>query len=248
MPSALESMIMELRGRRECQSCGAQWSYFETESIACPECGSPRSTAVDDGAVHTGTDATLDLGPARAAVEAEPLDRVAESAVEAARSYRQDLGFVSGGKLRPMPTEALVAGEVETVGATVGRRLQVTDAEEAHFLALLRAPVDGERPGPADVPETLHAERGLAVSRTVGDYRRDLRAYLKYPDDTIDAEVAGALSAIRARRKRIDALDGDVEPRQAERLVAAIRDLYAYLERDDEAALARIDQRLSDPR
>jgi hypothetical protein len=58
------------------------------------------------------------------------------------------------------------------------------------------------------------------------------------------APLARALSTLRTHRKRIAALEGDVEPRRAERLVGATRDVYASLARDDEAALARLDERL----
>jgi hypothetical protein len=237
---------MELRGERECRECGRRWSYFETESIACPDCGSPRSVSVDEATVHTGTRATLDLSDARGAVDEGPLDRVATLAVEAAREYRRESGFVAGGDLRPLDDEALLAAEVETVGTTLSRALQHTDEAEHYFLTLLRAPVDGERPGPDAVPDALRAERGLAVSRAVGEYRRDLRASVD--EDSVDAPLASALSAIRAHRERIDALDGDVEPREAERRVGAVRDVYAYLQRDDEAAIARIAERLPDRR
>ncbi len=239
---------MELRGQRECRDCGKRWSYFETESVTCPDCGSPRSTAVDDATVHTGTAVDLDLSAARDAIDDEPIDHVAEQAANAARAYRRELGFVAGGDLRPLDDESVLAAELETVGTTLSRRLEWTDEEAAHVVALLRASVDDERPGPAAVPDSLRAERGLAISRAVGDYRRDVRAYLDGLDeDPVDAEVARALSAIRAHRKRIDALDGNVEPRQAERLLAAVRDLFAYLDRDDEAALVRIRERLDEP-
>jgi hypothetical protein len=240
---------MELRGSRECRDCGTQWSYFETESITCPDCGSPRSTAVDDGAVHTGSEADLDLADARAAIDDQPIARVGELAASAARSYRQSVGFVAGGELRALDDEYVLAAELETVGSRLARRLEITDDEEAHLLALLRASVDGERPGPAAVPASLQASRGLAISRAVADYRRDVRDYLGGLDeDPLDGELASSLSAIRARRKRVDALDGNVDPREAERLLAAVRDLYAYLDRDDEAALVRIRERLDDSR
>ena len=233
---------MELRGERECRACGTRWSYYETEGVECPDCGSLRSVAVDEGSVHTGGDANLDLSDARAAVDEEPLDRVATLAAEAARDYRRDVGFVFGGDLRPLPDEYLLAAEVEAVGSRLAREMQVTEAAEHYFLTLLRVPVDGERPGPGAVPAELRAERGLAVSRAVDAYRRDLRTYLA----DVDGDLATAFSAIRAHQKRVDALDGDVEPRTAERLVGAIRDVYAYLERDDEAAIVRIEQRLPD--
>jgi DNA-directed RNA polymerase subunit RPC12/RpoP len=39
---------MKIRGERECKDCGARWSYYETGSVSCPECGSRRSVGVDD--------------------------------------------------------------------------------------------------------------------------------------------------------------------------------------------------------
>jgi len=235
---------MELRGERECRACGTRWSYYETGAIACPDCGSLRSVAVDDGAVHTGGDATLDLGEARAAVDEASVDRVATAAADAARDYRRDVGFVSGGDLRNLPDDYLLAAEIEAVGSRLARELQVSETAEHYLLTLLRVPVDGERPGPDAVPTELRAERGLAVSRAVDAYRRDLRAYV----EDVDGDLASALSAVRSHQKRIEALDGDVDPRTAERLVGAIRDVYAYVERDDEAALARIAERLPDRR
>lgn len=233
---------MELRGERECQSCGTHWTYYETGAIECPDCGSVRSVSVGESAVHTDSEATLDLEAARSAVDQEPIGRVAEMAAEAGREYRQAAGFVAGGDLQPLDDAYLLAAELESAGSRLSRDLQVSDQAEHYFLGLLRASADGERPGPDAVPEDLRAARGLAVSRSVEDYRRDLRAYL----DEVDADLAPALSVVRSHQKRLDALDGDVAPRTAERLVGAVRDVYAYLERDDEAALVRIDERLGD--
>lgn len=229
---------MEIRGERECCECGTRWSYFETGSVACPDCGDLRSVGVGDRAGHTAGAADLDLGPALSALGEEPLGRVAELAAEAAREYRRRAGFVDAGDLRQLSETYLLAAELETVGATLARSMRPSDAAEGHLLALL----GGDRPAPADVPAELAAERGLAVARAVGDYQRDLRTYL----DQQPGPLARALSAVRARRKRIEALDGDVQPREAERLVRATRDLFAYLADDDEAALARIDERFGE--
>lgn len=233
---------MDIRGERECQTCGARWSYFDTGEIACPDCGSARSVGVGERRTHTGGRSELDLSDARAAVETEPIDQVADLAVEAARGSVRAAGFVDGGNLRPLADEDLLARELEAVGSALSHAMRVSDDEEHYLLALLRAPVEDGRPGPDEVPDALTPARGLAVARAVGDYHRDLRSYLSDPG----GDLATALSAIRARRKRIEALDGDVDPRKAERLVGAIRDVYAYLERDDEAALARITERFRD--
>lgn len=233
---------MDIRGERECQACGARWSYFETSDVACPECGSVRSVGVGERTTHTGGRPSLDLSAARSAVDAEPLTRVAELATEDARAYVRESGFVTAGDLRPLADEDLLAREIEAVGSHLARSMRTSDQEEHYLLELLRAPIEDDRPGPTDVPDALAPARGLAVARAVGDYQRDLRTYLDEPD----GDLATALSAIRARRKRIDALDGDVEPRYAERLAGATRDVYAHLVRDDEAALARVHERLRD--
>lgn len=233
---------MEIRGERECRECGTRWSYYETGSVACPACGSVRSVGRGERAVHTAGGAALDLCPARAAVEDEPIGRVADLAADAGREYRRAAGFVDAGDLQPLDDTFLIAAELETVGAAIEREMRVDADEEAYLLELLRAPVSGARPDPERVPESLAAARGLAVCRAVEDYVRDLRRVAPEPS----RPLARALSQLRAHRKRIEALDGDVEPRAAERIVDATRDVYAYLERDDEAALARVEERLRD--
>jgi hypothetical protein len=86
-----------------------------------------------------------------------------------------------------------------------------------------------------DVPESLRAERALAAAAAVETYLTDLRRVREDREESVDR----VLSAVTARRKRIEALDGDVEPAEAETLVRAVQDLSAYLREDDETALAR---------
>jgi hypothetical protein len=231
---------MEIRGERECRNCGTRWSYYETGSVACPSCGSVASVGRGERAPHTAGGSPLDLAPVREAVDDEPLACVAELAAETGRDYRRTAGFVDAGELQPLDDTFLLAAELETVGRHLGRAMQVDEAERAYLLALLRAPLEDERPAPDGVPRGLAPARGLAVCRALDAYLADFK--LVYADP--DRPVARALSTLRANRKRVEALDGDVEPREAERLVGATRDLYAALERDDEAALARIDERL----
>ncbi|MFB6311067.1 MAG: TFIIB-type zinc ribbon-containing protein [Salinirussus sp.] len=231
---------MEIRGDRECRDCGTRWSYFETGSVACPSCGSVISTGQGDRAEHTAGGVALDLSEARSAIDEKPLPQVADLAADAGRAYRRAAGFIDAGTIAPLDDTYLIAVELQTVGAEVRRSMRLEDAVTEYLIALLRAPLEDDRPGPATVPEGLTSARGLAVCSAVDDYLSDLRRVV----DTAAEPLARPTSRLRAHRKRIEALDGDVDPRVAERLVGATRDLYAFLERDDEAALARIDERL----
>jgi uncharacterized Zn finger protein (UPF0148 family) len=231
---------MKLRGERECADCGATWSYYETGSITCPECGSIKSVGVGERVEHTDSPDALDLSPARRQVDAEPTATVAETAAEQAREYLRTAGFVHAGELQPFGDTYLLAAELRRVGATLARTMRTDDDEELYLLSLLRGATDGERPAPGEVPDSLRAERGLAIAATVEAYLSDVRRLHDDPDEP----VAELLSALRARRKRIEALDGDVEPTEAETLVRATRDLATYFRMDDETALARAGERL----
>jgi uncharacterized Zn finger protein (UPF0148 family) len=229
---------MEIRGERECAACGTRWSYYETGSVECPACGSLRSTGVGDRAEHTASPVEFDLTPLRSAVDADPLEEVGERAAERAAEYVRRAGFVDAGELRPLADTYLVAAELRRVGSYVARTLRLAEPEEAYFLRLLRGDTDG-RPPAAEVPESLAPERALAVTASVDAYLGDLRRVLEEPEPP----VTRVLSALDSRRKRVEALDGEVELDEAERLVRAVADLHAYLGEGEEAALARAQER-----
>lgn len=231
---------MEIRGERQCTACGRHWSYYETGEVSCPACGSARSVSVDDPEPHTAGTATLDLSPVREQVDEEPLRAVADEAASVAAAYLRSAGFVHAGELQPLGSTYLAAAELRRVGATLGRLMDISDAEELYLLDLLRGADTGHRPDPADVPGTLHAERGLAVAAAVDVYLSDIRRVRGSEDRPLDR----ALSAIRTRQKRVEALDGEVDPGEAERLVRAIRDVSAYWREDDAGALDRATGRL----
>lgn len=231
---------MEIPGRRECRSCGSRWSYYETGSVSCPECGSLHSRGLGERAEHTAGPAQLDLSAPLAALEAEPLETVARRAAEAAAEYVRQAGFVHAGELRPLGETYLAAAELRRVGTTVSRSMRVPEADRLYFLSLLRGASEGERPPPEEVPDGLRADRGLAVAAATAAYVSDLRGVLPEPGPDLTA----VLSALRARRKRVEALDGDVDPVEAERLVWACRDLGVAVREDDETALARARERL----
>lgn len=231
---------MEIRGERECTDCGERWSYYETGEVQCPACGSVKSVGVGERAEHTDGPVGLDLSGVRNAVDTATTEELAERASEEAAEYVRRAGFVHAGQLERLDDTYLAAAELRRVGAELARRMRVNEAAELYLLELLRTADSGERPAPGEVPASLHAQRGLAVAAAVDAYTSDVRRVYDDPD----REVSRVLSGVRAERKRVEALDGDVDPERAEAVVRALRDLYAYLETDDEAALARAQQRV----
>lgn len=234
---------MKVRGRRECKECGAGWSYFDTGEVSCPDCGSLHSVGVDsDRVLHTATPASLDLAPVRDRVDEEPLRRVAERAADAASEFTRGYGFVDTGELQSLDDTYLAATELRHVAGELARRIDVTDAEERYLVSLLRAD-EGTRPDIGDVPDSARAMRGLAYANAVEAYRSDLRTYL---EERPDEAARSALGRLYEHVKRVQALDGDVPPCEAERLVATARDVGRYLVDGSEADLATARQRLDD--
>jgi len=234
---------MKIRGERECQECGTRWSYYETGSVVCPDCGSIRSVGLDDPTEHTAGNAQLDLTEIRALVDDQSLADVAETAAERCREYVRQCGFVSGGQLHPLDDTYLAAVELRLAGEEVARAMRLTDDEEYYFLELLRGADAGERPPADEVPSSMRTVRGLAYARAVDAYRSDLRRYLdEHPDDT----VRSLLTTLRDHQKRIEALDGDVSPRTAGELAYVVRAIGRAVADDDETALAEAQRRLDE--
>jgi uncharacterized Zn finger protein (UPF0148 family) len=232
---------MKIRGQRKCKSCGNRWSYYETGSVACPACGGLESVGTEEErSLHTATAATLDLAPVRTALDSEPLRRLAERAGDRARAFTRGYGFIEAGELRDLDDTYLTAMELRSVAGELARRMDVDHDEELYFTALLRAD-EGERPAPGEVPSAMRSLRGLAYANAVKEYRSDLRTYLQeHPDPTVD----GAVERLSNHVKRIRALQGDVTPKESERLVAAARAVGRYVSEGDEGALVRAEERL----
>ncbi|MFC7098751.1 DUF7117 family protein [Halobaculum marinum] len=247
---------MEVRGERECTDCGTRWSYFETGSVACPDCGSLRSVGTGERRRHTDTPAELDLDGVLVRLDETPLAALVDDIKEGCRTYLRKRGFIRGGDLAPLDDAYLAAAELRhaadvygriagpgggRAAATMGSRGPegaspgVTDDEEWYVTSLLRAADTGERPTAADVPPRMREARGLAAAEAVLAYRQDVAAYL---DDYPDAEARRTLGAVRDRAKRVEALEGDIEPAEADALVAAAVELGRYLITDDLDALA----------
>ncbi|MFC5972938.1 TFIIB-type zinc ribbon-containing protein [Halomarina salina] len=233
---------MKIRGRRECADCGHRWSYYETGEVACPDCGSLRSTGVDDRTEHTDSAVRLDLTDARNRVDDDLLD-AASDAAEACREFVRQSGFIHAGELRPLSDTYLAAAELAAVSRSLDRSMRVSDAEELYLLSLLRGADLDDRPGPSDVPDSLRSPRALAYAKAVSDYRSDLRTWL---DDHPDDAANGVLQSIAEHVRRFEALDGEVSPADSERLVRATQDIGDYLREGDEGALATAKGRLAD--
>lgn len=232
---------MEIRGERECTECGTRWSYYETGSVNCPQCGSIHSVGTDEERKHhTATPTSLDLTPHRAEVDARPLREIAADAAEDCRDYLRQSGFVHADELCELDETYLAAAELRHVADIAERAMRLDDREERYLLELLERADSGERPDSDDVPRSMRAARGLAAVDAIETYRREIRTLFDEPEPA----VRSVLESLDERTRRIESLEGDVEPTTADGLVAAARELGRYLRDGDESALVRAESRL----
>lgn len=235
---------MKVRGTRECQACGTVWSYYDTGSVTCPDCGSLRSVGVDDRTRHTDAATDLDLTDHSLAIgDADGIPREAVDDLKRdLRAYLRKRGFVHGGELRPLDDTYLAAGELLQAIDVYHRLREPTEVDRLYLLDLLSGAANGDRPAPEDVPENLRAARGLAYARAIDEFRDDFVAFLE--DDPHPAARA-VVGAVRDRARRVEALQGDVDSASVERLVTAIREVVRDVRNEDEGALARARDRVS---
>ena len=239
---------MEIRGDRECKRCGTRWSYYDTGSVACPDCGSVHSVGIEpERTLHTDAPVEFDLTPVRSLVGEVPRAELTEELAETAREYVRKRGFVNAGELRPLDDTYLAATEAVHVADVVGRAMTLSEAEEWYFLEVLRGADRGDRPDPDDVPSSLRDARGLAYATAVREYRRDLSQWLDATDAVPGEEFARTpVETLGDHTKRIQALQGDVPPETAETLIEATRALSAYLRAEDPDGLDACRDRLQE--
>lgn len=234
---------MKIRGERECKECGAQWSYYETGSVECLACGSLHSVGVEaERKLHTASAAELDLTTALARLDGpRGLEESAEAAAETCRQWLRQQGFLRGGELLTLADTYLAAAELANAAGEVARRMSIDDDEEYYYTQLLQGAEAGERPSPGTVPESMHEARGLAVAESASEYVTDVRTYLdEHPDETARTLV----ERLADHTKRIEAIDGAVDPEEAERLVDAARALWRYIAEEDETAVLEAENAL----
>ncbi|MFB6081031.1 MAG: hypothetical protein ABEJ81_08545 [Haloferacaceae archaeon] len=231
---------MEVRGERECAECGCRWSYYDTGSVSCPDCGSLRSRGVGERAEHTATPADLDLSTHRTAVDEGSLADAADDLKTDLRRYVRRRGFIDGGDLRDLDDTYLAAAELLQVADAYARTRDPDESARLYALSLLGGADDGERPAPEDVPDSLRAARGLACAEAILTYRGEVVDWL----DGRTGPGRRTLGRIAERAKRVRALQGDVPPVEVEALVRATREVVAYLRDGDETALATARDRL----
>lgn len=232
---------MRVRGERECTDCGTQWSYYETGAVTCPNCGSLRSVGVSERERHTAGPVPFDLTEARELADAGNRAEAARSAASACAEYVRRRGFVRGGELLELDDTYLAANELRHVADVWKRALRVSDEAEIYVLSLLGGADRGERPEPETVPEPMRAARGLAYADAVRTYRREVGAYL---GDDPNPEAAAVSGTLAEHVKRVQALDGDVDPRSAETLVRVARDVGRAIREDNDGALVVARDRL----
>ncbi|MFB6113382.1 MAG: TFIIB-type zinc ribbon-containing protein [Halodesulfurarchaeum sp.] len=238
---------MEVRGKRECRECGTHFSYFETGSVACPECGSIRSVGRGERLRHTDQPVDLDLSHAKTVAADRSLREAAEAANEAARSYVHSRGFIKGGELEPLDETYVAAEELRHVASAIRRRQSLGEHTEYYFLQLLDGAPSGSRPEGEAVPEDLEPARGLAVATAVRAYRGELRTW--FEDEPTPDAIRGPLDRLDSHTRRIEALDGAVDLQSAEVLLEAARGIGDFLRAEEgtealkraESSLDRLD-------
>lgn len=192
---------MKVRGERECQACGARWSYYEIGSVECPDCGSLVSVGVGKRSAHTDAAVTLDLSAHRArfgdATSTLPTEGVEDLKADL-REYTRKRGFIRGGELRPLDTTYLAARELLEAVDLYDRLRDPTDRDDEYLLTLLGEADAGERPPAESVPDTFREARGMAAVHAVTEYRSDLLTFL------------GELEASNGdETEKLEASDGD---------------------------------------
>lgn len=241
MPVAV--IRMEIRGQRECQSCGERWSYYDTGSVTCPACGSIRSVGVDERSRHTDGNVSLDLAAAQSAAADDEYRAASELAREASAEYVRTRGFIDDGRLRPLDDVFVAAQELRRVAAALNRALDPSATDRRYFLTLLQGAPDGTRPARDMVTARMRPARGLGSASAVDAYIREVSTW--HADHGDAPGVASPLGRLRDHVRRVRALDGDVDPVDADRLVTAAHALGRYVvdgvASDREEAVAALD-------
>ena len=266
--TASATLGMKIRGQRVCQACATEWSYYETGSVACPNCGSLRSVGRDDDRqLHTDTPAALPLAQFQARIAEESVAEYAADLKAVLREYTRKRGFINGGELQPLDDRYLTARTLLHTVDILARRREPTADAELYLLSLYETLADDAADAATDaddaetavndvadavdaddaeltaaqVPSELQEAWGLAAADAVAAYCSDLRTWL---DATPDDAAATTLGDLRDHVNRLNALQGDVEPAVATDVVEGARAVGRYLRTGDDDALTAARDRL----
>ncbi len=234
---------MKIRGDRRCKDCGQRWAYYDTGSVACPECGSLRSVGVDERKQHTANPVTLDLTRHHEALDSGTVAKEADPLKRALREYIHRRGFIHTGELIDLDDTYLAVHEFLHAIDVYARRRTATDAERLYLHTLLRNAESKSRPDESEVPESMTAARGLAYADAVDAYRREVSTWL---DEHPNPEARKALGVVAEHARRVHALNGSVPLDESEALVLATKDVASALRTGDESALETATLRFGD--
>jgi hypothetical protein len=107
------------------------------------------------------------------------------------------------------------------------------DAALGYDLSLLNAAIrDWRPPDPNEVPRERHRHRGLGYSLALGAYLRDLKAWLEAKVRTEDGTRV-VIGEIEEHLRRIEALEGNVEPTEVDGLVTSVRAIRRHVLSDE---------------
>ena len=240
----VESKRMRVRGHRRCQDCGREWSYFDTGSVACPECGSLRSVGTGERNRHTDAPVELDLSEHRAELDdTTGIEAIADGLKTTLREYVRQRGFINGGDLRTVDDMLLAAAELlHAIDVAARGRGTPDDAVRIYLLGLLSGADAGDRPDPAAVPDAMAAARGLAYAEVLERFCTDVGRWLDDHPDPVGERLRERLDT---HVRRVNAVYGDVSPSESETLVRAARELVTCLTTDGETACVTAEGRLS---
>ncbi|XGI84437.1 hypothetical protein ACEU6E_04095 [Halorutilales archaeon Cl-col2-1] len=211
---------MEIRGDRRCLECGYEWSYFETNRIRCPDCGSMRSESTSSGQFDTQGSANSGIGFNELVSKTASFEETLSEAEESCRKFVSNYGFIDAGELQPPSPEYVMAAEVtEIANGLLTSRGDVDDEEREYVIDLLRGIESGEPPAPEERPSSLDSYHALAVARLVDEYSKEIRRYARMNETDVPSEIETARDKAKRTQatsgERHDAVDGLRDLREA---------------------------------
>ncbi|MFB6253304.1 MAG: hypothetical protein ABEI06_01680 [Halobacteriaceae archaeon] len=234
---------MEIKGYRECRECGHQWSYYETGNVQCPECGSIKSTGLDERTLHTNNPVEIDITSIQSLVSNDEFRQAGQRAAKEARNYTIKRGFIHKGDLIRCDERIFSCHELRNLGNYINRTASITEETEYYFIETIQAVKNSGRPDQQAIPKNLRSIRGLAYARAAKDYLNDVTTWIEYADHELPS--GGVLERTKENIKRVEALDGDISIGDSERIYEIVANLYSYCTTGEISTYEQIEEYLS---